>query len=171
MTRTDKLSVSVYALHGDTCGLQDSYDHHDSLGCASGFASGDYVLVARFAYLQEAIDYCQTISKRGVKHASGFAHRSDCALCFELSQANGGAIVNCDQCQMLSINGVPCHETGCPNSARHGLPNVANGFCSFECFECGCEVEAGNHLFANPRRPSSAFLEWCWPMRLASNQG
>jgi hypothetical protein len=66
MTRADKLSVSVYALHGDTCGLQDSYNHHDSLGCASGFASGDYVLVARFAYLQEAIDYCQLISKRGV---------------------------------------------------------------------------------------------------------
>jgi hypothetical protein len=66
MIRSDKLSVAVYALHGDTCGLQDSYNHHDSLGCASGFASGDYVLVARFAYLQEAIDYCQLISKRGV---------------------------------------------------------------------------------------------------------
>jgi len=23
--------------------------------------------------------------------------------------------VHCDQCQMLVINGVACHETGCPN--------------------------------------------------------
>jgi hypothetical protein len=26
--------------------------------------------------------------------------------------------VKCDECQMLSINGLPCHETGCPNSRR-----------------------------------------------------
>jgi len=26
--------------------------------------------------------------------------------------------MHCDQCQMLSINGVPCHETGCPNSRK-----------------------------------------------------
>ena len=63
MTRTDKLAVSVYALHGDTCSLAP---HCETLGCASGFKSDDYVLVARFAYLQEAIDYCQQIGKRGV---------------------------------------------------------------------------------------------------------
>jgi hypothetical protein len=67
MNRTDKLSVSVFANHGDTCGLQDSYNHHDSLGCASGFKAEDFVLVARFAYLQEAIDYCEAIGKRGVR--------------------------------------------------------------------------------------------------------
>jgi hypothetical protein len=26
--------------------------------------------------------------------------------------------IKCRQCQMLSINGVPCHETGCPNSNK-----------------------------------------------------
>ena len=26
-----------------------------------------------------------------------------------------GAHVGCSQCQALSINGVPCHERGCPN--------------------------------------------------------
>lgn len=66
MNRTDSLAVSVYARHGDTCGLEDSYGHHDSLGCASGFKSADMVLVARFAYLQEAIDYCQQVAGRGV---------------------------------------------------------------------------------------------------------
>lgn len=24
--------------------------------------------------------------------------------------------MSCDQCQMLCINGVPCHEMGCPNA-------------------------------------------------------
>jgi hypothetical protein len=61
--KTDKLLVSVYALHGDTCSVAP---HCKSLGCASGHASEDYVLSARFAYLQEAIDYCQAVARRGV---------------------------------------------------------------------------------------------------------
>lgn len=67
MNRTDKLDVSVYARHGDRCGLEDSYGHHDTLGCASGFKANDFTLVAKFAYLQEAIDYCDAVGKRGVK--------------------------------------------------------------------------------------------------------
>jgi hypothetical protein len=64
MNRNDKLLVSVYALHGDTCSLAP---HCKSLGCASGFESTDYVLSARFAYLQEAIDYAQAVVARGVR--------------------------------------------------------------------------------------------------------
>lgn len=26
--------------------------------------------------------------------------------------------MKCDSCQMLMINGVPCHETGCPNTGK-----------------------------------------------------
>jgi hypothetical protein len=26
--------------------------------------------------------------------------------------------LKCDQCQMLSINGIACHETGCPNMRK-----------------------------------------------------
>jgi hypothetical protein len=62
--KTDKLLVSVYAHHGDTCSLAP---HCKSLGCASGCAPDDYVLSARFAYLQEAIDYCQAVARRGVR--------------------------------------------------------------------------------------------------------
>lgn len=62
--KTDKLLVSVYAHHGDTC---CNAPHCESLGCASGFKSEDYVLSAKFAYLQEAIDYAQAISARGVR--------------------------------------------------------------------------------------------------------
>lgn len=28
--------------------------------------------------------------------------------------------VRCSQCQALVINGVPCHETGCPNVRKEG---------------------------------------------------
>lgn len=62
--KTDKLLVSVYANHGDTCGLAP---HCESLGCASGHKPHDYILSAKFAYLQEAIDYAQAISARGVR--------------------------------------------------------------------------------------------------------
>lgn len=61
--KTDKLAVSVYARHGDTCSLAP---HCKSLGCASRHEPDDYILSARFAYLQEAIDYCQACSARGV---------------------------------------------------------------------------------------------------------
>lgn len=30
----------------------------------------------------------------------------------------GGVIVGCSQCAACVINGVPCHETGCPNQVR-----------------------------------------------------
>jgi hypothetical protein len=61
--KTDKLAVKVYANHGDTCGLAP---HCESLGCASGHKSSDYVLVASFAYLTEGLDYCAELCKRKV---------------------------------------------------------------------------------------------------------
>jgi hypothetical protein len=62
--KTDKLAVSVYANRGDTCSVAP---HCKSLGCASGHGPDDYILSARFAYLQEALDYALAVSGRGVK--------------------------------------------------------------------------------------------------------
>lgn len=47
---------------------------------------------------------------------------------------NGNAIAlkhhGCDGCSPARINGVFCHETGCPDAWRdHPVP----------CFECGCD--------------------------------
>jgi hypothetical protein len=40
----------------------------------------------------------------------------------------GGMItVRCSQCQAATINGIPCHETGCPNM-------------TFECKGCNARV-------------------------------
>lgn len=33
--------------------------------------------------------------------------------------------MSCDQCQMLSINGHNCHETGCPNQGAFICPNCS----------------------------------------------
>ena len=37
---------------------------------------------------------------------------------------------NCDSCEALMINGIYCHETGCPEAWRDKV---------LECRECGCE--------------------------------
>lgn len=38
----------------------------------------------------------------------------------------------CDQCNILYINGVRCHEIGCPEAWKDY---------TIECFECGCDFK------------------------------
>lgn len=40
--------------------------------------------------------------------------------------------VTCDSCELLAINGVVCHETGCPNAWRNEIR---------ECSWCGQEFK------------------------------
>lgn len=42
----------------------------------------------------------------------------------------------CELCQVISIQGQACHETGCPDSWRHPLTGDP---LPVECFECGCD--------------------------------
>jgi hypothetical protein len=49
----------------------------------------------------------------------------------------------CDQCEMLSINGIPCHETGCPNQKKTWDPESESWVRFFECPECGDSVREG----------------------------
>ena len=51
--------------------------------------------------------------------------------------------VSCDQCQMLSINGVACHEHGCPNQAK--VFEDGEWIKYRECFESGCDVRDGEN--------------------------
>ena len=44
--------------------------------------------------------------------------------------------VTCDQCQMMVIQGKPCHETGCPKS--HINPVTGQPY-PVPCFQCGCD--------------------------------
>ena len=47
----------------------------------------------------------------------------------------------CNQCTPMSINGIFCHETGCPNSQKTWVDGEWILF--LECSECGYEVEEG----------------------------
>ena len=52
----------------------------------------------------------------------------------------------CDQCEVLTINGVACHETGCPNSH---LDPVTNKPLERECDECGQRFTPDEGVRAN----------------------
>lgn len=65
-----------------------------------------------------------------------------------MPKQNLGVVVHpcmhCDQCEMVSINGVPCHESGCPN--RDARWNAAE-LCwvkQYECRECGGMTDVGD---------------------------
>jgi hypothetical protein len=56
----------------------------------------------------------------------------------------------CDQCQMLSINGVPCHETGCPNMSARWDAESGEWIKQRKCFDCGCTVDAEDPCCSEP---------------------
>ena len=66
----------------------------------------------------------------------------------EAKQASFGfkrVSIRCDSCQAAVINGVFCHETGCPNT-----PGT--------CKECGCETRHGITCC-----DSCLFTDYLWP--------
>jgi hypothetical protein len=44
--------------------------------------------------------------------------RSRCEERDEFGRFSKAIYVRCSQCEALCINGVPCHEIGCPNGRR-----------------------------------------------------
>ena len=50
--------------------------------------------------------------------------------------------MSCNQCQMLGINGVPCHETGCPNMRARWDAESGEWIKQRKCFVCDCTVDA-----------------------------
>ena len=50
--------------------------------------------------------------------------------------------IHCDQCEAAMVNGVFCHEHGCPNARKTWV--IGRGWVRFlECRECGYDVEEG----------------------------
>ena len=50
--------------------------------------------------------------------------------------------MRCDQCEACMINGVFCHETGCPNSSKRYDADSDTWIKQRKCFECGYTVDA-----------------------------
>lgn len=61
----------------------------------------------------------------------------------EENDDTGPARIRCDQCNPAMINGIFCHETGCPNERRTWMPERQQWVQFFDCFECGYPVECG----------------------------
>lgn len=51
--------------------------------------------------------------------------------------------MRCDQCEALMINGVFCHETGCPNMHSRYDPAEDRWIKTYECRECGFRQDVG----------------------------
>jgi len=49
----------------------------------------------------------------------------------------------CDQCAPLAINGVFCHESGCPNCGKRWDAVDGEWVRYLACRECGCDVREG----------------------------
>jgi hypothetical protein len=49
----------------------------------------------------------------------------------------------CNQCEALVINGMFCHEHGCPNEYKKWDNETEEWKSVIECPECGCDVEEG----------------------------
>lgn len=52
-----------------------------------------------------------------------------------------GIPMNCDQCQALRINGVYCHETGCPNEDSRYDRATDRWILQRTCFVCRVDVD------------------------------
>jgi hypothetical protein len=50
--------------------------------------------------------------------------------------------IRCNQCVALMIQGVFCHETGCPNTNSRFDAETGEWIKQRKCFECGCTVDA-----------------------------
>lgn len=49
--------------------------------------------------------------------------------------------IRCDQCEALMINGLFCHETGCPNTHSRYDAETGEWIKQRKCFECGYTVD------------------------------
>jgi hypothetical protein len=49
--------------------------------------------------------------------------------------------ISCNQCAMLSINGLACHETGCPNMGARWDHETSNWIRQVKCDICGYDVD------------------------------
>lgn len=58
--------------------------------------------------------------------------------------------MTCDQCNMATINGVACHEHGCPNVRKTWIEDRQAWVLLVECRECGIFVEEGESCYCEP---------------------
>lgn len=68
----------------------------------------------------------------------------------DYDEDEGRERLSCDQCEMLAINGVPCHERGCPNMGARWDSERGEWVKQRECRECGMTVDADDPCCSAP---------------------
>jgi hypothetical protein len=58
--------------------------------------------------------------------------------------------IRCNQCEALMIQGVFCHETGCPNSGSRYYADFDTWIKQRTCRECGCTVDEDDPCCSAP---------------------
>ena len=78
----------------------------------------------------------------GMTHSGDMEESEHCANCGEPINADCGERMRCGSCKMVSINGVPCHETGCENSDKEWDAVNGEWVRKYSCVECGAEYDS-----------------------------
>lgn len=55
--------------------------------------------------------------------------------------------IRCNQCELARINGVICHETGCPNTNARYDADSGEWIKQRKCFDCGFTIDADDPWF------------------------
>ena len=63
--------------------------------------------------------------------------------------------IHCDQCEAAMINGVFCHEIGCPNRGRRFDPDTGDWIKQRKCPTCGYLVD-----YDDPCCEECAEIDW-----------
>ena len=67
--------------------------------------------------------------------------------------------MKCDHCQMLSIQGMACHETGCPNSKKTWDEDRERWIAYRDCFTCGYPIEVGTECSCQDTDEDTGVIE------------
>lgn len=57
-----------------------------------------------------------------------------------------GKVIRCDQCNLATIYGRVCHETGCPHAKSRWDGKLEEWVRQYTCRECGDMVDVGQEL-------------------------
>ena len=79
---------------------------------------------------------------RGYTNSGESSQTEHCAHCNEaVWEHDEPNAIHCDQCQMITINGVACHERGCPNNGSRWDAESGTWIKQRTCRDCGCTVD------------------------------
>ena len=68
--------------------------------------------------------------------------------------------IRCDQCEAMMINGVFCHETGCPNTKSRYDVESDNWIRQRKCFDCGCQVDYDDPCCQREEETPEELYDW-----------